>query len=257
MSKYTGRSAVVTGGARGIGAAVVRALAKEGLGVVIADIREAEGVRLAYELGGDVSFQHLDVTMEHDWTRVLEAAESEYGPLAVLINNAGILDLGGVAEVHRPIFRHVLDVNLYGSWLGIHSAAPLLARAGGGVIVNVSSTAGLMGYSGLAAYVTSKWGLRGLTKAAALDLAPSGIRVCSVHPGPIRTPMTAGLDDSVVAGQPIPRFGEPDEVAAMIRFVAIEATYSTGSEFVVDGGATTGAAILTTPSAATDFPVGL
>lgn len=256
MSKYTHRSAIVTGGSRGIGAAVVRALAKEGLGVVIADIRDAEGLELAEELGSGVSFHHLDVTMESDWSRVLDAAESDHGPLAVLINNAGILDMGGVTEVHRPIFRHVLDVNLYGAWLGIHSAAPLLARAGGGVIINVSSTAGLVGYAGIAAYVTSKWGLRGLTKAAALDLAPAGIRVCSVHPGPIRTPMTAGLDDSVVAGQPIPRFGEPDEVAAMIRFVAMEATYSTGSEFVVDGGATTGT-IFDTPVTQDESPIGL
>jgi 3alpha(or 20beta)-hydroxysteroid dehydrogenase len=111
-------------------------------------------------------------------------------------------------------------------------------------VVNISSTAGLMGYAALGAYTASKWALRGLTKAAALELAADGIRVCSVHPGPISTPMTAGMDDSVVFGQPIPRFGTPDEVARMVLFIVAEATYSTGSEFVVDGGATTGSMIL-------------
>ena len=134
----------------------------------------------------------------------------------------------------------MIDVNLTGAFLGIHAAAPAIARAGGGAIVNTSSTAGLMGYGGIAAYVSSKWGLRGLTKAAALDLAPQKIRVVSVHPGPIRTPMTTGFSDETTAAQPIPRFGEPEEVARLVRFLLCEASYSTGSEFIVDGGAVTG-----------------
>ncbi|NUS42698.1 MAG: SDR family oxidoreductase [Mycobacteriaceae bacterium] len=243
MSVFTDRSAVVTGGARGIGAAVVRALAKEQIGVVIADVLDHDGAELAESVGGAVEYRHLDVTDEQGWRRVLDDAEADYGPLAVLINNAGVLDFGSVESEPPAMFRHVIDVNLYGAWLGMHQAAPRLRGAGGGVIVNISSTAGLMGYTSIGGYVASKWGLRGLTKAAALELGPDNVRVCSVHPGPIHTPMTAGLDESMAAGQPLPRFGEPEEVAAMVRFIVAEATFSTGSEFVIDGGATAGAVL--------------
>lgn len=242
MSTFTNRSAVVTGGARGIGAAIVRALAKEGIGVVIADVLDADGTALAHSLGSQAIFRRLDVTDQHAWRKVLDDAEYNYGPLAVLVNDAGIVDFGGIETESPMMFRHVIDVNLYGAWLGMHQAAPRLRAAGNGVIVNISSTAGLVGYSGIAGYVASKWGLRGLTKAAAIELGPYNIRVCSVHPGPIHTPMTAGLDQSATANQPLPRFGEPDEVAAMVRFIVTEATFSTGSEFILDGGATAGLA---------------
>ena len=234
------KSAVVTGGARGIGAAVARALVDAGIAVLIGDILDEEGKQLAEELGDLAAYRHLDVTDERDWRAALNEAEETLGPIGVLINNAGVIEFGGVADGWPASFRHIMDVNVYGPWLGMHFAAPLLRNNGGGVIVNVSCTAGLTGYPGLAAYVSSKWGLRGLTKAAALDLAADNIRVCSVHPGPVRTHMTDGLDDSIVAGQPIGRFGEPDEVAAMIRFIVVEATFSTGSEFTADGGATAG-----------------
>ncbi|MBF6354459.1 SDR family oxidoreductase [Nocardia higoensis] len=240
MFELHGRSAVVTGGARGIGAAVARSLADAGAGVVVADILDDEGGKTAETLGPRGRFAHLDVTQENDWRAVLGIAEDTFGPLAVLINNAGILDYGEISEQSPAAFRKVLDVNLFGSWLGMHTAAPLLRTAGGGVIVNVSSTAGLMGYSGVGAYVASKWGLRGLTKTAAIELGRAGIRVCSVHPGPIDTPMTADMDRSVAAAQPLPRFGESEEVAAMVTFIVTEAGFSTGSEFVLDGGATAG-----------------
>jgi 3alpha(or 20beta)-hydroxysteroid dehydrogenase len=158
------------------------------------------------------------------------------------VNNAGIVEFGAIDEQQPKAFRHVLDVNLYGPWLGMHTTAPELRRTKG-VVINISSTAGLKGYANLSAYVASKWGLRGLTKSSALEFAPAGVRVCSVHPGPIHTPMTAGFDDAVVLDQPIARFGEPAEVAAMALFVATSATYSTGSEFVVDGGAVVGSMI--------------
>lgn len=240
MSAYSGRSAIVTGGARGIGAAVAAELAKEGLGVVVADLLERDGTATAERLGPNVIFRPLDVADDNAWQRVIDDAEATLGPLAVLINNAGILELGAVDAEPPTIFRHVLDVNLYGAWLGMHLAGPRMQQAGGGVVVNVSSTAGLIGYAGLGAYAASKWGLRGLTKVAALEWGPANIRVCSVHPGPIRTPMTAAMDESVTAAQPLARFGEPGEVAAMVRFIVTEATFSTGSEFVVDGGATAG-----------------
>ncbi|NKY59369.1 SDR family NAD(P)-dependent oxidoreductase [Nocardia flavorosea] len=240
MDSFSGRSAIVTGGARGIGAAVVRSLTKEDLGVVVADILEREGTALADRLDGAAIFHALDVTDETQWRQVLRDAEATYGPPAVLINNAGIVDFAGVEDESPAMFRHVVDVNLYGAWLGMHVCAPAIRAAGGGVIVNISSTAGLIGYAGVGGYVASKWGLRGVTKAAALELGPAGVRVCSVHPGPIHTPMTAALPESNAARQPLPRFGEPDEVAALVRFLVTEATFSTGSEFVCDGGATAG-----------------
>ncbi|MTE14288.1 SDR family NAD(P)-dependent oxidoreductase [Nocardia aurantiaca] len=242
MTEFANRSAIVTGGARGIGAAVVAELVKAGLGVVIADLLTDDGTALAETFAPQARFHHLDVTDEEEWSRVLEETEREFGPLAALVNNAGILDYGTVESESPDLFRHVLDVNLFGPWLGMRLAAPRLRAAGGGIIVNISSTAGLMGYAGISGYVASKWGLRGLTKAAALELGSSDIRVCSVHPGPIHTAMTLGMDESIAATQPLPRFGEPEEVAAMVRFLVTEATFSTGSEFVVDGGATTGQA---------------
>ncbi|MFC3961566.1 SDR family NAD(P)-dependent oxidoreductase [Nocardia jiangsuensis] len=240
MFDLHGRSAVVTGGARGIGAAIARSLADAGAGVVVADILDHDGKETADAIGRNGRYAHLDVTRETEWREVIGIAEDSFGPLAVLVNNAGILDYGAIESEPPAMFRHVLEVDLVGAWLGMHTAAPVLRAAGGGVIVNISSTAGLTGYAGIGAYVASKWGLRGLTKTAALELGAAGIRVCSVHPGPIHTPMTAGMDASVAAAQPLPRFGEPEEVAAMVRFLVTEASFSTGSEFVLDGGATAG-----------------
>ncbi|PPJ03599.1 SDR family NAD(P)-dependent oxidoreductase [Nocardia cyriacigeorgica] len=238
--ELAGRSIVVTGGARGIGAAVARTLVKSGAGIVVADILDHDGEATASSLGSSCIYRRLDVTEEEQWRRVLDDAEANFGPLAVLVNNAGIVDFGSVESESPAMFRHVIDVNLTGAWMGMHVAVPRLRAAGDGVIVNISSTAGLMGYSGVAGYVASKWGLRGLTKAAAIELGKAGIRVCSVHPGPIHTPMTAGMDEQIAARQPLPRFGEPEEVAAMVEFIITEATFSTGSEFVIDGGATAG-----------------
>lgn len=240
MERFVGRSAVVTGGARGIGAAVVRSLVASGIRVVIGDLLDDEGKQLAESLGDAASYRHLDVTDQSDWRGILAEAEEIHGPLGILVNNAGVVEFGGIEHQSPAMFRHVVDANLHGPWLGMHFAAPMMRAAGGGVIVNVSSTAGMTGYADVSGYVASKWALRGLTKAAALELGSAGIRVCSVHPGPIRTHMTAGMDESIVQNQPIARFGDPEEVAAMVRFIAMEATYSTGSEFVLDGGATAG-----------------
>ncbi|BFV60653.1 glucose 1-dehydrogenase [Kitasatospora sp. CMC57] len=244
MGRMDGRAAVVTGGARGIGAAVARVFAAEGARVTVADVLDAEGQEVAAELGAPARFRHLDVTEPDDWAALLADAEEAGGPVSVLVNNAGVLAFGTIEEQAPEDFRRVLDVNLYGAWLGLHTLAPALRRSGDGVVVNISSTAGLMGYANIGAYVASKWGLRGLTKSAALELAAGGVRVCSVHPGPITTPMTAAMDDSIAAGQPMARFGTPEEVARMVLFLVTEATYSTGSEFVVDGGATTGSMIV-------------
>jgi len=244
VGKLDGRVAVVTGGARGIGASIARLFVAEGATVVIADRLESEGKALAAELGESARFASLDVADEAQWQAVMDLASREFGAVGILVNNAGIVEFGTIEEQSPKEFQHVLDVNLLGPWMGMHVAVPSLRRAGGGVVINVSSTAGLMGYSNLGAYVASKWGLRGLTKTAALEFAPDGIRVCSIHPGPIRTPMTAQFDDTMTAAQPIARFGEPEEVAKMALFVAADATYSTGCEFVVDGGATVGSLLV-------------
>lgn len=231
---------IITGGARGIGAATARLLVSGGARVLIADVLDGDGRELARELGPNAAYYHLDVTSPDEWRGAVAHAEAEFGHINSLVNNAGIVSFSSVTDCTPEQFKHVIDVNLFGVFLGIHIGAHALRRAGAGVIINVSSTAGLQGYAGIAAYVASKWGVRGLSKASALDLAADNIRVMSLHPGPIRTPMTEKLSDETTHAQPIARFGEATEVARMIRFLLTEATYSTGSEFVVDGGAVTG-----------------
>jgi 3alpha(or 20beta)-hydroxysteroid dehydrogenase len=235
-----GKTAIVTGGARGIGAAIASTFAAEGARVVITDVLDDDGKILAEQLGDRAMYLQLDVTDPQQWQTAVAETERFFGPVSVLVNDAGIVDYGSIEQQSPESFRRVIDINLYGTWLGLHTILPSLRRAGGGCVVNISSTAGLMGYANIGAYTASKWAIRGLTKTAALEFAPDGVRVCSVHPGPIHTPMTAGTDEAIAAGQPIPRFGEPEEVARMVRFIVVDATYSTGSEFVVDGGAVTG-----------------
>ncbi len=240
MARFTGTVAIITGGARGMGASHARMLVEEGAQVVIGDIVDVDGKQLAVDLGTSATFAKLDVTDEHDWMAAVALAEDIFGPVNLLINNAGILAMGTIEEMTPADYRHVIDVNLFGTFLGMHTVIPSMKRAGGGAIINVSSTAGMMGYAQLAGYVSSKWGVRGLTKTAAMELGGYGIRVVSVHPGPIRTPMTEGFDDAMTASQPIARFGEPEEVSKLVLFLAKDATYSTGSEFIVDGGALLG-----------------
>lgn len=231
---------LITGGARGIGGATAKLLADGGAKVMITDVLDDEGTALAQSLGPNVRYCRLDVTDPSDWEAAVAATEEAFGKLNALFNNAGVVSFAGVDDCTLEEFRRVQDINVLGVFLGIKACAPAMRRAGGGAIVNNSSTAGMQGYAGIAAYVASKWAVRGLSKAAALDLARDGIRVVSVHPGPIRTPMTDGLPREMAEKQPLPRFGEPYEVAAMARFLLCEATYSTGTEFVVDGGAIVG-----------------
>ncbi len=240
MSTLDGSVAIVTGGARGMGASHVRGLAARGAKVVVADVLDEEGSALADELGDSAVYVHLDVTDEAQWQAAVSQAEVRFGPVGVLVNNAGIVTWGTIEDMALADWKRVIDINLTGTWLGMHTVAPSMRRAGGGCIVNISSTAGLQGYGNLGAYVASKWGVRGLTKTAALELGAAGIRVNSIHPGPIRTPMTAGMWDTAGRGMPISRIGEPEEVTAMLLFILEGATYSTGHEFIVDGGAIVG-----------------
>lgn len=240
MGRFDGRVALISGGARGMGADYVRALVAEGARVVFGDVLDDEGKALAAELGDAVRYVHLDVTEEGHWDEAVATAEEAFGPVGLLVNNAGVVVFGTVADMAPAEFRRVVDINLTGVYLGMHAAIPSLRRAGDGVIINISSTAGMMGYAGINAYVASKWGVRGLTKAAAMELAPDGIRVVSIHPGPVRTPMTAGLGDGLITGQAIPRMGEPAEITKLMLFLAADATFSTGSEWIADGGALLG-----------------
>lgn len=224
-----------------MGAAQAELFARHGMRVVIGDVLDEEATATATDIGALCRAVHLDVTSQHSWADAVAATEDVFGPVSVLVNNAGVVEAAPIEQTTPEAFRRVLEVNLTGAFLGIQAATPSLRRAGGGSIINISSTAGLAGYPFLSSYVASKWGLRGLTKVAALELARDNIRVNSVHPAPIDTPMTAGMDEAAVTGrQPIPRFGTPEEVARMVVFIATQATFSTGSEFVVDGGLVTG-----------------
>lgn len=249
-SPLAGRVAIVTGGARGLGEAYARVLAAEGAHVVIADLLQDEGQALARELGASASFVSLDVTDPGHWRRLRDEVIDQHGVPYVLVNNAGVHSFGSVIDDTYENWRRVQDINLNGPFLGIHVMGSAMAEGGqGGVIVNVSSTCGITGYGDQAAYVASKWAIRGLTKAAALDLAPYGIRVHVIVPGPFATPMTAPFNaelSELVKSQPIQRIGDPPEAARLVRYLVLEATYSTGSEFFVDGGAMTG---LSLPSA--------
>lgn len=235
--RLDGKVAVVTGAARGMGEAIARRLAAEGATVLVTDVLEAEGKAVARAIGERALFVPLDVASADSWGQAVETAYETFGSITVLVNNAGVLAYGAVDVAAEVDVRRMLDVNLLGPFLGIQAVVPYLREAGGGSIVNISSAAGLIGMPSLAGYATSKWGLRGLTKAAALDLGRDGIRVNSIHPGGVRTAMAAGADDATFAGYAIPRIGEPDEIAAAVAFLASdEASFITGAELAVDGG---------------------
>jgi 3alpha(or 20beta)-hydroxysteroid dehydrogenase len=238
VSKLEGRVALVTGGARGMGEAHARALAREGARVVIGDVLIAEGAAVAEDLGDDARFVALDVTDEGAWQDAVRFAEDTYGPISVLVNNAGVLAVDPIVDLALAEWRRVIDTNLTGAFLGMKTVHPSMRRAGGGAIVNVSSMAAYIAVAPASAYTASKWGLRGLTKAAAIEFGPDRIRVNSLHPGMIKTPMIESASDEAVqaARYPIPRFGTSEEVATTMLHIVCDATYSTGSEFCVDGG---------------------
>lgn len=230
--------ALITGGAhaRGMGGASAKMLVEQGAKVVIGDILDEEGAALAAELGDAVRYVHLDVTSADDWKAAVDTAVESFGKLNVLVNNAGIVQVGPLKTLDVAKWQKVLDVNLTGPMLGIKAVLEPMIAAGGGSIINISSIEGMRGAAWVHSYVSSKWGLRGLTKSAALELASEKIRVNSIHPGFIRTPMTKHLPDDMVTA-PMGRAGTPEEVATFVVFLASdESSFSTGSEYVVDGG---------------------
>jgi 3alpha(or 20beta)-hydroxysteroid dehydrogenase len=222
-----------------MGAAHARALVAEGGKVVIGDILDDEGKALADELGESARYVHLDVTEAEQWEAAVNVAVEAFGKVTALVNNAAIVALGQIGKFDMAKWQKVIDVNLTGTFLGMRAAVQPMIDAGGGSIINVSSIEGLRGAPFVHPYVASKWAVRGLAKSAALELAPKNIRVNSVHPGFIRTPMTAHLPEDMVT-IPLGRPAEPEEVSKFIVFLASdESSYSTGSEFIMDGGLVT------------------
>lgn len=236
--------AIITGAASGMGAADARLFVAEGAKVVLTDMNEEQGAALAEELGESALFIRQDVSSEGDWDKVVSATMETFGRIDVLVNNAGILLSKRLVDTTLAEFQKVMRVNVDGVFLGMRAVVPFMKEQKQGVIVNMSSAAGMVGQVQTVAYSGSKFAVRGMTKAAAMDLGVHGIRVISIHPGSIATPMTAQA--GVVAGSPLPlaplnRNGSPEEVAHVVAFAASDAaSYITGSELLVDGGLTIG-----------------
>ncbi|MFF3569198.1 glucose 1-dehydrogenase [Nocardia jiangxiensis] len=239
--------ALITGGAMGMGAAHARAFVAEGARVIIADLADQQGAQLAESLGDAAYFVHLDVTDAAQWDAAISDSVEHFGKLNVLVNNAGIFTTGSLEEYTVQTWDKTIAVNLTSAFLGLKAAVGRLAAAAPASVVNISSTAGLQGYPGFHGYSASKWGLRGLTRSAALELAERGIRVNSVHPGGIATPLLEGtrdIDESDFQGSTLNRLARPEEVTGLLVYLASdESSFATGAEFVVDGGVTAGSVL--------------
>ena len=242
MDRLKGRIILISGGARGQGAAEARLCVAEGARVVIGDVLEAEGRKLAADLGTAAVFVAQDVTREEDWQTAVKIAAS-LGGLHGLINNAGIYQPATLMDTDAALFERHMRINQLGCFLGMKAVVPLMEQSGGGSIVNISSVAGLRGSPGAIAYSATKWALRGMTKAAAVDLAVRKIRVNSIHPGPIDTDMlkvrTPEQNAERLGRVPMHRMGTAEEVANLVLFLlSDESGYITGAEVAIDGGAT-------------------
>ncbi|WP_433679814.1 glucose 1-dehydrogenase [Nocardia sp. CA-119907] len=240
MGRLTGKVALISGGARGMGAAHARALAAEDARVVLGDILDDEGAALAKEIGDNAAYVHLDVREKQQWQDAVAEAVQRFGSLNVLVNNAGIVNGNLLVDFELAEWQKIVDINLTGTFLGMQAATPAMIEAGGGSVINISSVEGMRGSPGLHGYTATKFAVRGLTKSTALELAQYGIRVNSIHPGLIRTPMTEGIPEDFLQ-IPLGRAADPSEVSALVTYLASdESSYSTGAEFVIDGGLTVG-----------------
>ena len=238
------RIALITGGARGQGEAEARLFAAEGAQVVIADILDERGEDVARDIGDAATYRHLDVAEEADWDATISHIAQQFRRLDVVVNNAGIYNRRTIEDLTLDEYMRVIRINQVGCWLGMKKTLPLLREAGSGSIINVSSTAGYEGAVGGSAYGGSKWAVRGMTKSAALEFAPYGIRVNSVHPGAVATELFTTVDDMrerLKTLVPLGRVGEVEDLARLVLFLASDdSSYCTGSEFLIDGGLLSG-----------------
>lgn len=236
-----GKVALITGAASGMGASHARVLAEHGARVLITDVADDMGRTLVEEIGHDrAHYVHLDVTDFEEWQQAVQIAEERFGKLDVLINNAGIFTAGSVEEASLAEWHRTLDIDLNGAFYGMKAALPALKKNDTASIINISSIAGVTGFKNRAAYSTAKWAVQGLTKTSALDLGKYNIRVNSVHPGSVETPLTANLERGL--GQiPLGRAAQVGEISALILYLASdESKFTTGGTFVIDGGETAG-----------------
>ena len=247
MNRLSKKVALITGGARGIGEGIVRRFAAEGAHIMITDILEAEGEKLAAELGDQVAFTKHDVTSPAQWQSAIKETESRFGKLDTLVNNAGILMFRGFEDYSEDEINKLINVNLMGVIHGCQAAIPAIERAGGGAIVNMSSADGIAGANAVSVYCATKFAVRGLTKSLALELGPRGIRVNSIHPGGIFTPLANPRNDTKENYDkgfwvyPAQYAGEPKDIAAAAAYLASEdARYCMGTELSVDGGLNAG-----------------
>ena len=244
MGRLDNKVAIVTGGANGQGAEIVRQFVAEGAKVAVADVAKEAGQALADELGDSAHFVHHDVSDATSWEALVEDVNARFGPVNVLANNAGILRFGDIERMPPEEVELVWRVNQLGTFLGMQAVTRTMRKNGGGSIINASSVEGLAGMPACTAYAATKWAIRGMTKCAAMELGPKGIRVNSVHPGMIDTPMTRvhGGDAAMEFGAskiPLGRVGYPEDIAPLYVFLASdESAYINGAEIAIDGGVT-------------------
>lgn len=242
MTRLQGKVAIITGSAQGMGAAHAKLFVEQGAKVVLTDLNEEKGQAFAAELGENAIFVKQNVADEQDWAKVVAVAEEKFGLVNVLVNNAGITMAKKIEDVSLEDYRRILEINQVSVFLGMKAVIASMKQAGGGSIVNISSMNGLV--AGAIGYTDTKFAVRGMTKAAAMELSAYGIRVNSVHPGVIATPMVVQEDTKAAVEAfakhiPLGRVAQPEEVSNMVLFLASDdSTYSTGSEFVIDGGMT-------------------
>ncbi|MFC4799293.1 glucose 1-dehydrogenase [Neobacillus sp. GCM10023253] len=242
MARLEGKVAIITGAAQGMGAAHARRFVEEGAKVVLTDLNEEKGSQFASELGENALFLKQNVTSAEDWANVVAKAEKKFGPVNILVNNAGITMAKSILETTEEEYRRIVDINQVSVFLGMKTVIPSMQKAGGGSIVNISSINGIVG--GAVGYTDTKFAVRGMTKAAAVECSHYGIRVNSVHPGVIATPMVVQEDTKAAVEEfakhiPLKRVAQPEEVTNLVLYLASdESSYSTGAEFIVDGGIT-------------------
>lgn len=246
MARLDGKVAIITGAAQGMGAEHARVFVREGARVILTDVRIAEGAALADELGESAIFVSHDVARSEDWARIITEGEARFGPVTVLVNNAGIIGaIANTVDLAESEYLRVCAINQTGVFLGMKAVLPSMLAAGGGSIVNISSISGIVAIVGSPnlAYVGSKFAVRGMTKQVAVEFGGNGIRVNSVHPGYVKTPMMVAATDEDGGGAasaiPLGRFAEPQELSNLVLFLASdEASFVTGAEFIADGGMT-------------------